>query len=265
MSACALLVGTLLMASCEKEPFHAAYFSLVDDSRGNFVKGELLIPPDGGVKTLTLISNRPWSIDCQQTPWISITPTSGSGPATIKMVVTPNETLDEDFALLSVTNNTLLVVKDLKIVRQNFLGAYRGGATITSPIPGISTPVVDGKAVTITATTMLTSVLGQTSMNFTASLSIGSVPYPLDLTFEGAMQLVTEGGKSKFVFLSTGTFDMTNLGIALGDASITGQKPVTAGATLANGQLDLQLVIEPGAEGVADPAKSTVIVFRGAK
>lgn len=267
VSACVALAVITLATSCGKEPLQAAYFQLIDDGNGTatFAK-ELNISPDGGVRTLTLISNRDWSIDYEKASWITISPTRGSGVASIRVTVAPNETLDEDFITLSITNNTLLVVKDLKVTRQNYLGTYSGEAAIDSPIAKLCTTCTPGEETKVKTNIVLgVSDDDKISLEMSTLMKLDGTNYTLVTPFKGMMEKVTENGEVKFVYESTGTFDMTPVGEAIGDDSVAGEKRTSVSATLAKGKFTARLIIDPKADGSVDPDVSTVFEFSGKK
>ena len=104
-----------MITSCsdKEEPFNAAYFALIDDKGGSLTK-ELLISPTGGIRTLTLVSNRKWEILYKKVPWLDISPTSGSNIGTITITSLLNESLEEDSTYISIINNTLKVIDNLR-------------------------------------------------------------------------------------------------------------------------------------------------------
>lgn len=261
---CLSFACILQMASCDKEePLKAAYFALIDDSKGTHTT-ELMVTPDGGVRTLTLISNKEWEIIYDKAPWIAISPTSGDGIATVSVTVTPNESLKEDSIYISIINNTLLVVDELKVKRQNYLATYKGSASVTSPIEDICTTCTsEGTDVTgIAASSVLNYANGKTILNFSATFKL-STSYAMNLIFEGNMQTVTENEETKFIYHGTGTFDLTPLGEIINDPSVTGVKNMIIDAELKGGLLSFQAVIDPGTNGSVKPDISTVITFEG--
>jgi len=266
MIACMSFACIMQMASCDKEePLKAAYFALIDDTRGTYAT-ELLVTPDGGVRTFTLISNRDWEIIYDKTPWIDIAPTSGNGVTTISVTVTPNESLKEDSTYISIINNTLLVVDELKIKRQNYLATYKGSASITSPIESICTTCTsdDTDITGITASSAVSYDKGKdkTILNFSTTFKL-SASYTMNLAFEGDMQTVTENEEIKFIYHGDGTFDLTPLGEIINDPTITGVKDIIIDAELKGGLLSFQAVIDPGPNGSVKPDISTVIMFEG--
>lgn len=259
--ACIAFVCVLQMISCNEEPtFKAAYFALIEDGGGIYAK-ELVVPPDGGVKTLTLISNREWEIIYDQVPWLNVSPTAGNGVASISFTVSPNESIEEDSVYVSVINNTLLVVDSFKVKRENYLKTYKGNAFITSPIVSIST---NNDTTGITASSVIRVENGKTILNFKAPLQL-STAYTMDLTFEGNIQKVTENEKVKFVYQGTGTFDFTSLGAIINDPSVTGIKNTSIEAELAEGVLSFEAVIDSNTNGSIKPDVSTIISFKGNK
>ena len=270
--ACVILAGVSLLTSCGNEPFEAAYFSLIDDDKGTFAK-ELAVSPDGGTRTMTIVSNRTWSIDYEQASWITISPTSGKGVATITVNVAPNETLEEDYIYMNVTNNTLQVMKDFKVTRQNFLGNYKGSSLVTSPITAICTTCTVGEDPTdVTSNIVVDTADGKISMTFNATVRTGPAEYfTVILPFaNAARQTVTEDGKTAFTFSAYGTYDMTSLGEALADPSVTGVKDTYVTATLANGKLAAIVLVdiaEPSGKiyNMHDSLKTTLFQFEGSK
>ena len=259
--ACISFVCVLQMISCNEDPtFKAAYFALIEDGGGIYAK-ELVVPPDGGVKTLTLISNREWEIIYDQVPWLNVSPTAGNGVASISFTVSPNESIEEDSVYVSVINNTLLVVDSFKVKRENYLKTYKGNAFITSPITSIST---NNDTTGITASSVIRVENGKTILNFKAPLQL-STAYTMDLTFEGNIQKVTENEKVKFVYQGTGTFDFTSLGAIINDPSVTGIKNTSIEAELAEGVLSFEAVIDSNTNGSIKPDVSTIISFKGNK
>lgn len=259
--ACISFVCVLQMISCNEEPtFKAAYFALIEDGGGIYAK-ELVVPPDGGVKTLTLISNREWEIIYDQVPWLNVSPTAGNGVASISFTVSPNESIEEDSVYVSVINNTLLVVDSFKVKRENYLKTYKGNSFITSPITSIST---NNDTTGITASSVIRVENGKTILNFKAPLQL-STAYTMDLTFEGNIQKVTENEKVKFVYQGTGTFDFTSLGAIINDPSVTGIKNTSIEAELAEGVLSFEAVIDSNTNGSIKPDVSTIISFKGNK
>jgi len=264
MIACMSFACIMQMASCDKEePLKAAYFALIDDTRGTYAT-ELLVTPDGGVRTFTLISNREWEIIYDKAPWIDISPTSGNGVATVSVTVTPNESLKEDSIYISIINNTLLVVDELKVKRQNYLATYKGSASVTSPIESICTTCTseDTDATGIAANSVLGFANGKTTLNFSTTFKL-STSFTMNLAFEGDMQTVTENEDIKFIYHGNGTFDLTPLGEIINDPSVTGVKNTTIEAELKGGLLSFQAVIDPGTNGSVKPDVSTVIMFEG--
>lgn len=259
--ACISFVSVLQMISCNEDPtFKAAYFALIEDGDGVYAK-ELVVPPEGGVKTLTLISNREWEIIYDQVPWLNVSPTAGNGIASISFTVSPNESIEEDSVYVSVINNTLLVVDSFKVKRENYLKTYKGNAFITSPIVSIST---DNDTTGITASSVIRVENGKTILNFKAPLQL-STAYTMDLTFEGNIQKVTESEKVKFVYQGTGTFDFTSLGAIINDPSVTGIKNTYIEAELVEGVLSFEAVIDSNTNGSIKPDVSTIISFKGNK
>lgn len=264
MIACMIFACIVQMASCDKEePLKAAYFALIDDNKGEYAK-ELLVTPDGGVRTFTLISNRDWEIIYDKAPWIDITPTSGNGVATISVTVIPNESLNEDSIYISVINNTLLVVDELKIKRQNYLATYKGNAWVTSPIESICTTCTSADTTGIPANSVVSydKGKGKTTLNFSTTFKL-STSFTMNLAFEGDMQTVTENEDIKFIYHGNGTFDFTPLGKIINDPTVTGVKNTTIDAELKGGLLSFQAVIDPGTNGSIKPDISTVIMFEG--
>jgi len=252
------------MTSCEnEEPLKAAYFALIDDSKGTYAT-ELLVTPDGGVRTLTLLSNRDWEIIYDKALWIDISPISGNGVATVSLTVTPNESLNEDSVYISVINNTLLVIDELKVKRQNYLATYKGSASISSPIESICTTCTseDTDVTGIAANSVLGFANGKTTLNFSTTFKL-STSFTMNLAFEGDMQTVTENEDIKFIYHGNGTFDLTPLGEIINDPSVTGVKNTTIEAELKGGLLSFQAVIDPGTNGSVKPDISTVIMFEG--
>lgn len=263
MVACIFFACIVQMVSCEKEePLKAAYFALIDDSKGTYATEELLVTPDGGVRTLTLISNRDWEIIYEKAPWIDIAPTSGHGVSSISVTVTPNESLNEDSTYISVINNTLLVVDSLKVKRQNYLATYKGSASVTSPIESICTTCTSEDTTGISASSVLSSANGKIVLNFSATFML-STSFTMNLIFEGNMQTDKENGETKFVYHGNGTYDLTPLGEIINDPSVTGVKNTTIDAELKGGLLSFQAVIDPGPNGSVKPDVSTVIMFEG--
>jgi len=259
--ACISFVCVLQMISCNEDPtLQAAYFAIIDDGSGSNAK-ELLVTPDGGVKTLTLISNREWEILYDQVPWLNISPTAGNGIASISFTVSPNESIEEDSVYISVINNTLLVVDSFKVKRENYLKTYKGNAFIASPIVNIST---NNDTIGLAASSVLSVENGKTILNFKLPLQL-STGYSMDLTFEGNIQKVTENEKVKFVYQGTGTFDFTSLGVIINDPSVTGIKNTSIEAELASGVLSFEAVIDPNTNGSIKPDVSTIISFKGKK
>lgn len=259
--ACISFVCVLQMISCNEDPtLQAAYFAIIDDGSGSNAK-ELLVTPDGGVKTLTLISNREWEILYDQVPWLNISPTAGNGIASISFTVSPNESIEEDSVYISVINNTLLVVDSFKVKRENYLKTYKGNSFITSPITSIST---NNDTTGITASSVIRVENGKTILNFKLPLQL-STGYSMDLTFEGNIQKVTENEKVKFVYQGTGTFDFTSLGAIINDPSVTGIKNTSIEAELAAGVLSFEAVIDSNTNGSIKPDVSTIISFKGNK
>lgn len=264
MVTCMFFACILQMTSCDnEEPVKAAYFTLIDDSKGIYAT-ELLVTPDGGVRTFTLISNREWEIIYDKAPWIDISPTSGHGVATVSVTVTPNESLKEDSIYISVINNTLLVVDELKVKRQNYLATYKGSASVTSPIESICTTctVVDADDTGIAASSVLSYANGKTILNFSTTFKL-STSFTMNLIFEGNMQTVMENEEAKFMYHGEGTFDLTPLGEIINDPSVTGVKDIIIDAGLKGGLLSFQAVIDPGPNGSVKPDVSTVIMFEG--
>lgn len=261
--ACISFVCILQMISCDEEPpLKAAYFALIEDGSGTYAKG-LAVPPDGGVKTLTLISNREWKIIYDQTPWLNISPTSGNGVASISVTVSPNESLEEDSTYISIINNTLLVIDSFKVKRENYLKTYKGSASTTSPIESICTTCASNST-SITANAVLGFANGKTTLSFKTSFQLSTL-YTMDLVFEGNMQTVTENEKVKFVYHGTGTFDFTALGTIINDPTVTGTKNTSIEAKLAEGVLSFEAVIDPDTNGSIKPDVSTIISFQGNK
>jgi len=272
LPACLMLATALfLLASCNKEPFHAAQFSLIDDVRSAFIytKSTLQIPPDGGVRMLTLVSNREWSIDYDQRPWLSISPTSGKGIAAIEMNISPNESLTQDTVYMYVTNNTLLVRDSVQIIRQNYLGTYNGSTSIASPITQISTSVPLGEEETKVNASLLLEASGQsTRITLRIQLRVTAIPpvyYTIELPTATSLQIVTVEGRPQFVFTGTGTYDATALASAYGYPALAGVKNTALRATLSNGRLVASIWIDPGAGNTVDPAKTTLFEFDGSK
>lgn len=264
MVVCLSFACILQMASCDKEePLKSGYFALIDDTKGTYAT-ELLVTPNGGVKTLTLISNREWEIIYDKAPWIDISPTSGHGVATVSVTVTPNESLKEDSIYISVINNTLLVVDELKVKRQNYLATYKGSASVTSPIESICTTCTpeDADITGIAASSVLSSASGKIILNFSTTFKL-STSFTMNLTFEGNMQTVMENGETKFIYHGDGTFDLTPLGEIINDPSVTGVKDIIIDTELKGGLLSFQAVIDPGPNGSVKPDVSTVIMFEG--
>jgi hypothetical protein len=269
--ACLTFAGFAMLTSCKKEPFEAAYFAFIDDDRGTFAK-ELQVSPDGGVKTMTIVSNRAWSIDYDPAPWLTISPTSGTGTATITLSVETNETLGQDSTFLNITNNTLLVLQDFKVKRQNYLGTYNGQSLVTSSIRTICTTCVDiGEDSTkVTSYLDVVNLDGKTSLTFSSFVTLGSAAktYQMDLSFENAQVTkgTTEEGKTAFLFTATGKYDMTGLGEALSDQTVAGEKDTYFTASLSNGELTAEVYVDPAAGADKyDPAKTTVFKFEGSK
>lgn len=264
MVACIFFACILQMVSCDKEePLKAAYFALINDTKGTYAT-ELLVTPDGGIRTLTLISNRDWEIIYDKAPWIDIAPTSGHGVATVSVTVTPNESLNEDSTYISVINNTLLVVDSLKVKRQNYLATYKGSASVTSPIESICTTCTpeDADTTGIAASSVLSSANGKILLNFSTTFKL-STSFTMNLIFEGNMQTVMENEETKFIYHGNGTYDLTPLGEIINDPSVTGVKNTTVEAELKGGLLSFQAVIDPGPNGSVEPDVSTVIMFKG--
>lgn len=261
---CISFVCILQMISCDEEPpLKAAFFALIEDEGGNYAK-ELVVTPDGGVKTLTLISNREWEIIYEKTPWIDVSPTSGNGVATISITITPNVTQDEDSIYLSIINNTLLVIDSLKVKRENYLKTYTGSASITSPIDSICTTCTSNNTQGITANSVLGFANGKTTLSFSSVIKLNS-SYTMELAFEGNMQTAMENEKNKLVFQGTGTFDFTPLGTIINDPTVTGIKNTIIVAELTGGELSFQAIIDPATNGSITPDVSTVIAFKGSK
>lgn len=259
--ACISFVCILQMISCNEDPtFKAAYFALIEDGGGIYAK-ELIVTPDGGIKTLTLVSNREWEILYDQVPWLNVSPTAGNGVASISFTVSPNESIEEDSVYISVINNTLLVVDSFKVKRENYLKTYKGNSFITSPITSIST---NNDTTGITASSVIRVENGKTILNFKLPLQL-STGYSMDLTFEGNIQKVTENEKVKFVYQGTGTFDFTSLGAIINDPSVTGIKNTSIEAELAAGVLSFEAVIDSNTNGSIKPDVSTIISFKGNK
>lgn len=259
--ACMFFACILQLASCDKEePLKAAYFALIDDSKGTYAT-ELLVTPDGGIRTFTLISNKEWEVIYDKAPWIDISPVSGSGVTTVSVTVSPNESLKEDSTYISIINNTLLVVNKLKVKRQNYLATYKGSASVTSPIESICTTCMP-VGTDITASSVLSSVNGKTILNFNTTFKL-SKSFTMNLIFEGNMQTTMENKEMKFIYHGDGTFDFTPLGEIINDPSITGVKNTFISAELKGGLLSFQAVIDPGTNGSVKPGISTVIMFKG--
>lgn len=262
MIPCLSFVWIVQMASCNDEEFKAAYFSLIDDSKGTYAT-ELLVSPSGGVRTLTLISNKDWNIVYDKMPWIDITPTSGHGVTTIFVTVTPNESEEEDSIYISAINNSLLVVDQLKLKRQSYLATYKGSASISSPIESICTTCTVADDPDITANAVLSytdskSILLRFSVTFNLRTS-----YTMNLVFEGNMQPITENDNMKFIFHAVGTFDLTSLSEIINDPTVTGVKNTVIDAELKGGLLSFQATIDSETNGSIKPGVSTFITFEG--
>jgi len=252
----------LQMISCSEEPQGAAYFTLIDDSNGVFAK-DLLVSPVSGVRTFTLISNRNWEISYDHASWIDISPSSGKGVATITVTVTPNDSLlKEDSIYFSIINNSLLVIENLKVKRQNYLATYNGKASITSPIDSICTTCTSTDSTSITSNSVLGFANGDTTLSFNTTIKLRN-SFTMGLVFKGNAQTVTENGKVKFVYHGVGTFDFTPLGVIINDPSVTGVKNTIIEAELVGGLLSFQAVIDPDTNGLIKPDVSTVITFEG--
>ena len=252
-----------IITSCsdQEEPFKAAYFALIDDKGGAFTK-ELLLSPTGGVRTLTLVSNRKWEILYEKVPWLDISPTSGNNTETITITSLLNESLGEDSTYISIINNTLKVVDNFKIKRQNYLATYRGNAIITSPIDSICTDKLTTDTLGIIANTKIDSVGGKISLSFVTSIPLKN-PFSMTLEFKDNMQAVTENNQAKFVFSAHSTFDFTPLGIAINDPTVSGLKNTVINAELTENSLTFQAIIDPDLNDLIIPNVSTVIIFKG--
>lgn len=261
IAACMLFTCVIYtLTSCkEEEPLKAAYFAFVDDSGGTFAK-ELLVTPGGGTRTFTLISNRKWEILYDEASWINISPTSGNGVATINITVNPNESLNEDSIFLSIINNTLPVIENFKVKRQNYLANYRGNVWINSPIDSICTTCLTVDS--IQANSTLGFANGKTTLNFSTTIKLSS-SFLMNMAFEGNMQTLIENGKAKFVYNGTGTYDFTPLGVIINDPTVTGVKNTIIKAELTGGILTSQIVTDPNNDGSIKPGVSTVITFKG--
>lgn len=259
MLACTAFAGSMLMTSCSEEPLKAAYFTLIDDSRGTFVK-ELTMTPDGGTRTFTLVSNRDWEIQYTPASWFAITPVSGNGVGSITLTIAPNESSNEDSTSLSVINNTLLVVDNFKIKRQTYCTDYKGSLIIASPISDLCTTCTTDTS-RIAATTALTYVAGKTVLSLNATVNLSSA-FLLNMVFNGDMQTTNVNGKTVFAYHSTGTFDLTPLGVIIGDPSVTGVKNTVVDAYITAGDLAATIVIAPNLDRTPGPA-STVITISG--
>ncbi|MEA4984773.1 hypothetical protein SDC9_37180 [bioreactor metagenome] len=263
ITVCLSIACIFQMSSCKEESIDAAYFVLVDDNNGTYVR-DISIYPNGGVRTFTLVSNRDWEISYDEMPWIEISPTSGHGVSTISITTTPNESLDEDSIYVSIKNNTLLVIDKLKVKRRNYLATYKGNISVSSPIEGICTTCSppSSNVTDIAAISVLDSVNNKITLNFSATFRL-SKSFTMDLKFEGNMQTVTENQEVKFVYRGVGTFDLTPLGEIINDPSVSGVKNTVIEAELKGGLLTFQAVIDPGADGSVTQNVSTLITFEG--
>jgi|BioPla2DNA2_1021312.scaffolds.fasta_scaffold87199_1 hypothetical protein len=252
-----------IITSCseKEEPFKAAYFALIDDKAGAFTK-ELLLSPTGETRTLTLVSNRKWEILYEKVPWLDISPTSGNNTETITITSLLNESLGEDSTYISIINNTLKVVDNFKIKRQNYLATYRGNAIITSPIDSICTDILTTDTLGIIANTKIDSVGGKISLSFVTSIPLKN-SFSMILEFKDNMQTVTENNQTKFVFSAHSTFDFTPLGIAINDPTVSGLKNTVINAELTENSLTFQAIIDPDLNDLIIPNVSTVIIFKG--
>lgn len=84
---------------------------------------ELSFSDEGGELNFTVTSNSTWSIS-GSTGWITLSQTSGSGNATIKVTTTKNETYDEKNQMITISSGTLS--KNLTVFQRQ-----KDGMTIT--------------------------------------------------------------------------------------------------------------------------------------
>lgn len=263
-----ILLSSSLLISCKKEkPLEAAYFALIDNTTSNFAK-KLSVSPDGGTRTLTIISNRDWSIEHEEASWLTITPTQGSGTATITLTIAPNEGVGEISTTMDIINNTLKVVTGFVITRQDYIGSYKGTSTVASPIEYIAS-VADktGALSTINATIDIANPSGSEivmTSKFVIKTGITSY-FTVEIPVTVSRKIETVDGKTQFVFEGTGNYDMTDLGISLGDDSVKGVKKTYVKATLSNDVLNATFMIDPNSNNTAVNNQSTVFTVKASK
>lgn len=264
---CLCMSVALMSTSCQKEePFEAAYFSLIDNASGNFAK-KLSVSPDGGIRTLTVVSNRDWSIEYQKADWLTIEPLSGNGVGTITLTIAPNDGIGESSTTMNIINNTLKVVSDFVITRQDYLGEYKGTSTVASPITYIASTADDKGVLSTVASSVAISAEGNDlTMTFNATLKTGMATYfTIEMPVAVTKRIDTVDGKTKFVFEGSGTYDMTPLGTSLGDAAVTGVKNTYITATLGNDRLNAEVMFDPDANHSSVENRTTTFTLTASK